>query len=291
MSIAFSGVGVGAIALLPWLQTIIDREGWRASCHMLGLLVLLLLAPLNLFLWRRPADIGLRPDGAADTAGTSDRHSPSNIVDPAWASIEWTLGRAMRTSRFWWVALAYFCALFAWYAVQVHQTTYLIEIGFSPLVAAWALGIVSVVAIPGQIGFGALSDRIGREWVWSAGCFGFTVCYAALIALEYAPSPLLLYLMVASQGFLGYALTSVMGPIVAEIFEGPHYGSIFGTINVALIGGGAAGPWVAGVIHDATRSYTAAFLLAIACCIVSATAVWIAAPRKVRLVPGRATML
>jgi hypothetical protein len=43
-----------------------------------------------------------------------------------------------------------------------------------------------------------------------------------------------------SQGFLGYALTSVMGPIVAEIFEGPHYGSIFGTITVALLGGGAA---------------------------------------------------
>jgi hypothetical protein len=34
----------------------------------------------------------------------------------------------------------------------------------------------------------------------------------------------------------------VMGPIVAEIFEGPHYGSIFGTIIVALIGGGAMGP-------------------------------------------------
>jgi MFS family permease len=290
MSIAFSGVGVGAIVLLPWLQTIIDREGWRASCHTLGLLVFLLLAPLNLFLWRRPADIGLLPDGGSDTAGTSDRQSPSNIVDPAWASIEWTLARAMRTSRFWWIALAYFCALFAWYAVQVHQTTYLIELGFSPLVAAWALGIVSVVAIPGQIGFGALSDRIGREWVWSAGCFGFAVCYAALIALEYVPSQLLLYLMVASQGFLGYALASVMGPIVAEIFEGPQYGSILGTINVALIGGGAAGPWVAGVIHDATRSYDAAFLLAIACCIVSATAVWIAAPSKVRLVPGRVTM-
>ena len=45
-----------------------------------------------------------------------------------------------------------------------------------------------------------------------------------------------------SQGFLGYALTSVMGPIVAEIFEVPHYGSIFGTITVALIGGGAMGP-------------------------------------------------
>ena len=46
-----------------------------------------------------------------------------------------------------------------------------------------------------------------------------------------------------------------MGPIVAEIFEGPHYGAIFGTITVALIGGGAAGPWMAGIVHDATGSY------------------------------------
>jgi MFS family permease len=52
--------------------------------------------------------------------------------------------------------------------------------------------------------------------------------------------------VVISQGFLGYALTSVMGPIVAEIFEGPHYGSIFGTITVALIGGGAMGALISG---------------------------------------------
>jgi MFS family permease len=132
-----------------------------------------------------------------------------------------------------------------------------------------------------------LSDRFGREWVWTAGCAGFAICYFALIALEHSPSNMLLYLMVISQGFLGYALTSVMGPIVAEIFEGPHYGSIFGTITVALIGGGAAGPWITGIIHDATGSYTLAFLLAIACCVVSAAAIWIAAPRKVRLVAGR----
>jgi cyanate permease len=58
---------------------------------------------------------------------------------------------------------------------------------------------------------------------------------------------------------------------------------------VALTGGGAAGPWIAGVIHDATGSYKLAFLLTIACCVVSAAAIWMAAPRKVRLVPGRAS--
>lgn len=287
ISIAFSGVGVGAIVLLPWLQSIILTDGWRASCWAIGLLVLLAVAPLNLLVRKRPEDIGLLPDGDARLPSAADKRQASNIVDPAWVAIEWTLARAVRTTRFWWIVLGYFCGLVAWYAVQVHQTKYLTEIGFTPLVAAWALGAVSVVGIPGQIILGGLSDRIGREWVWTAGCAGFAVCYAALIALEHAPSNVLLYLMVLSQGFLGYALTSVMGPIVAEIFEGPHYGSIFGTITVALIGGGAAGPWIAGVIHDATGSYRLAFFLAIGCCLTSAAAIWMAAPRKVRHVLGR----
>ena len=288
ISIAFSGVGIGAVVLLPWLQTIIVGDGWRAACRAMGVLVLLVVAPLNLIVRRRPQDVGLLPDGErrADGPGAATR-ATLQVVDPAWAAIEWTRARALRTARFWWICVAYFSALVAWYAVQVHQTKYLVEIGFTPMVAAWALGIVSVVGIPGQIGFGALSDRIGREWVWTVGCAGFAVCYLALIALEHSPSTELLYLMIVSQGLFGYAMTSVMAPIVAEIYEGPHYGSIFGMVTVALVGGGAAGPWIAGAIHDATGSYRPAFILAIACCVVSAAGVWIAAPRKVRRI-GRA---
>lgn len=288
ISLAFAGAGVGAIVLLPWLQSIILNEGWRTSCWAIGWLVVLVLAPLNLLVWKRPEEIGLQPDGVARATSASASRQASNIVDPVWVAVEWTLARAMRTARFWWIVFGYFCALIAWYAVQVHQTKYLTEIGFSPLVAAWALGAVSVVAIPGQIILGSLSDRIGREWIWTAGCAGFAVCYAALIGLEQTPSTALLYVMVFTQGFFGYALTSVMGPIVVEIFEGPHYGSIFGTISVALISGGAAGPWIAGIIHDATGSYRLAFVLIIGCCVASAAAIWLAAPRKVRAVPGRA---
>lgn len=287
VSLAFSGAGVGGIILLPWLQSIILRDGWQAACWIMGWLVLLVLAPLNLLVRKTPGEIGLEPDGDERPAARATSRHTAQIVDHAWVATEWTLARAMRTARFWWIVLAFFCALIAWYAVQVHQTKYLTEIGFTPIVAAWALGAVSVVAIPGQIILGALSDRIGREWIWTAGCAGFALSYAALIALETAPSMMLLYVMVFTQGFFGYALTSVMGAIVVEIFEGPHYGAIFGTITVALISGGAAGPWLAGVIHDATGSYRLAFGLVIGACIISAAAIWIAAPRKVRLVPGR----
>jgi MFS family permease len=286
ISIAFSGAGVGAIVLLPWLQTIILRDGWRASCTAMGLLVLLVVGPLTLLVRRAPQDIDLLPDGGSLVVRDAARNA-SNVVDPGWAAINWTLGRAVRTYRFWWIVLGYFCSMVAWYVVQVHQTKYLIDIGFAPLIAAWSLGMVAIVAIPGQIALGALSDRIGREWVWTMACGGFAVCYAALILLERAPSMPLLYLMVASQGFLGYAVTSVMGPIVAEIFEGPHYGAVFGAATMALTGGGAAGPWMAGLIHDMTGSYRLAFLVVIALCGVSAAAIWLAAPRKVRLVPGR----
>lgn len=289
ISIAFAGAGVGAILLLPWLQRIILNEGWRASCVAMGFVVLLVITPLAMFVRKSPADVGQCPDGDKMSLDVPATRNAVVVVDPAWAATEWTLARAARTARFWWITLGYFLALIAWYAVQVHQTKYLMEVGFSPVVAAWALGAVSIVAIPGQILLGALSDRIGREWVWTVGCLGFAISYAALLALEQVQSNVLLYTMVFAQGFLGYALTSVMGPIVAEIFEGPHYGAIFGTITIALIGGGAVGPWMAGAVHDVTGSYRFAFLLIIGCCLISAGAIWMAAPRGVRLVPGRST--
>jgi sugar phosphate permease len=287
MSLAFSGVGVGSIILLPWLQTLIGRAGWRAACWALGILVFVMLAPLNLLLKRRPEDLGLEPDGDDSARNRATTGQRTNVVDAAWVAVDWTLGRAMRTARFWWIALGYFFGLFAWYAVQIHQTKYLVEIGFSPIDAAWALGFVSLAGIPGQIALGHLSDRVGREWVWTAGSLGFAVCYLTLLLLRHAPTMPLLYVMVVSQGMLGYGLTSVIGAIPAEIFQGRHYGTIFGTLMLASIVGGAAGPWLTGALHDATGSYTAAFWIAIGGSAFSALAIWLAAPRHVRAVAGR----
>jgi MFS family permease len=287
MSLAFSGVGVGSIILLPWLQTLIERAGWRTACWALAILILAVLAPLNMLLARRPEDLGLEPDGDPSSRDAVVAPRATNVVDAEWAAVEWTLARAVRTARFWWIAVGYFGGLFSWYAVQIHQTKYLIEIGFGATDAAWALGFVSLIAIPGQIALGQLSDRFGREWVWTAGCVGFVVCYVALLLLRQAPTPALLYVMVVAQGILGYGLTSVIGAIPAEIFQGPHYGSIFGTLMLASIGGGAAGPWLTGALHDATGSYALAWWIAIGFSALSALAIWLAAPRAVRAVAGR----
>jgi MFS family permease len=286
MGIAFAGVGIGSVTLLPWVQHMIEQTGWRTACTAIGILVLLVLAPINLLVRKRPEDIGLEPDGDAASSATLAK-PVSNIVDPVWAGTDWTLPRALATSRFWWIALGYFCGLYIWYAVQVHQTKFLLDIGFSPGVGVWALGVVSLLGVPGQILLGHISDRVGREWIWTASCAGFAICFAALIGLKYAPTLLLVYLMVFAQGALGYGLTSIMGAVVLEIFQGRHYGSIFGTIMLAGLAGGAAGPWVTGFLHDLTGSYTLAFAIGIAVSLLSAIAIWQAGPGKIRAVAGR----
>jgi len=285
MGIAFAGVGIGSVTLLPWVQYVIEQTGWRTACTSMGLMVLIVLAPIDLLLRKRPDDIGLRPDG--DAAPHASAKPVSNIVDPVWAGTDWTLPRALRTARFWWIALGYFCGLYMWYAVQVHQTKFLIDIGFSANVGVWALGVVSLLGIPGQIVLGHASDRIGREAIWAIASLGFAICYAALVALKYEPSLWLVYLMVLTQGALGYGLTSIMGAVVLEIFQGPHYGSIFGTIMIAALAGGAAGPWVTGLLHDITGDYTIAFAIGIAVSLLSAFAIWQASPGKVRAVAGK----
>ena len=56
---------------------------------------------------------------------------------------------------------------------------------------------------------------------------------------------------------------------------------------LSALAGGAAGPWVTGVLHDALGDYTLAFWVGVGVSAVSAFAVWRAAPRQVRAVAGK----
>jgi len=292
IGVAFSGVGMGSILLLPWVQRLISQAGWRHACLVLAILLLVTLLPLNLVFPRcRPEEIGLRPDGDPPDRAGEEPSARDAIVDPTWAATEWTVWTALKTARFWWLCVAYYSGLYIWYAVQVHQTKYLLDIGFPPSQAASALGLVGFTGMIGQIALGHLSDRLGREWIWTLSSLGFCLCYALLLVLPAAPQPLLLYSMVGMQGLLGHGLAAVFGAIPSEVFSGKRYGTIFGTLNVASNAGAACGPWITGLLYDATGTYAPAFVLAMAMSLVSILAMWVAAPRKVRVVAGQIARL
>ena len=288
IGIAFSGVGTGAILLLPGVGWVIDQAGWREACLAIAIAVALII-PLNIMFQRkRPEDVGLLADGEDHGIDKTGKPSPDPVVDKAWVETNWTLALAARTARFWWIVVAYFTSLFVWYAVLVHQTAYLIEVGFDSQTAAAALGLVGLFGIAGQIGIGGLSDRIGREWGWTIGNLGFMACSGTLILLASGPSQILLYAMVITQGMLGFGLASIFGAVTAEIFSGPRFASIFAMTSLTGNVGAGIGPWVMGYIYDVEGSYLPAFWLCIGMSSISIIAIWLASPRKVRLVAGRA---
>ncbi|MEQ9125664.1 MAG: MFS transporter, partial [Alphaproteobacteria bacterium] len=225
-------------------------------------------------------DIGLLPDGVAappPAIANEDRPPPSEGPSSR---------EATRTPAFWFLAIATFGMLWNWYAAQVHQTQFLLDVGFDSDMAALALAFVSAGGVFGQIFGGWLSDRIGREGAWSVGCLGFAVCFLCFILLgrnpAAAPNEALLWAMVAAQGLIGYGLTAVYASAPADLFQGRNYSTIFGILSVFSSLGGGAGPYVTGRAFDLEGSYETAFMIAIGWCLISTVAMWMAAPRRAR---------
>jgi nitrate/nitrite transporter NarK len=99
------------------------------------------------------------------------------------------------------------------------------------------------------------------------------------------------YLMVTAQGFLGYGMSAVYSALPLELFQGKQYGAIAGMLSVASSLGAGLGPWVTGALYDRTGSYTQAFEIGVILSLVSIICIWLAAPRKVRVVAGQVARL
>ena len=104
MGIAFSGVGVGSIILFPLVQYSIELDGWRFTSIIIGVSLFAILVPLNLIFQRKsPNDLGLEPDGEIEKEELDDTDEKavkdSRIVDHDWVNTEWTLLKAIKTTK------------------------------------------------------------------------------------------------------------------------------------------------------------------------------------------------
>jgi MFS family permease len=124
-------------------QLLVSGMGWRNAYLLLGG-VLAVLVPLAAFLPQRERE----PTTA-----------PGTLVAPR----DWTLAEAAGTWQFWVLSLVYMLTSIGSFLVSLHQMAFATEVGFDPLYAATALGLGALLALPGVIVTGTLSDHIGRE--------------------------------------------------------------------------------------------------------------------------------
>jgi len=276
-------------------QRIISSIGWRSAYGVLAAIVVVAILPLVAFVIRRtPQDKGQLPDGVAgNLKGKGSNEAGYNradllIADKEWAATEWTLGRAFKANRFWFMFSSRFCFGFLVNLIMGHQPIYCQDVGFSAAFAAAVFGLSGFTLVVGNL-CGFISDRIGREVTYTIGMVGIVIGIFILMTAT-ASQPWLLYLYVIFWGlFLGVA-----GPAAfatqADLFSfgGRRYGAINGFFIFGYGIGGMIGPWLGGYIFDVSKSYDLAFIIVIIASIASCIFLWLAAPRKVRLVAGKA---
>ena len=293
LGLAMAGVGVGMLIVPPVMQHLISCHNWRYAYQVLAIIVLLII-PINLFFQRRdPQQIGLQADGlirAPDQTSSIETETRENalIVDPNWTATEWTSSKAVKTRRFWYLAAGFFLGPFAIQGVLLHAVAGLVDGGMTTRMAALTFGFLGICGSVGKITLGFFGDRWNRETANTIGMAAATLGVLALAGMKLLPQ-LLPYIFAAGFGF-GYGAAAPLFPsIAADIFQGRHFGRIFGLLSLNLGFGGAAGAWFSGLIFDQTGSYSTAFIFDIIALWLSCLCFWLAAPRLIRLSRGRKT--
>jgi len=278
--IAVSGMGLGTFLFVPISQHFIALWGWRCAFVVLGVLVLIILLPLNtMFLRHKPEELGLKSDGLKEEKSFSAKGIEKGSSN--WSEIEWTIKKVLGTGRFWALVAFPFLAVIGVYIVLVHHVKFLVDMGIDTMTAAFIFALAGFISTFFRVFWGWLSDRIGREKTYTIGILCICIGVASLLLLDARPEKSFMYSFSIFFG-IGWGVTAPMFmSVAADLFKGRMFGLIYGIVEGAIGIGGAFGAWVAGYIFDTTQTYQGAFVLAIIVFILSCLFIWLAAPRNI----------
>jgi MFS family permease len=271
MSMPYAAIGVGMLTVPPLTQLLLHSYDWRLTHQILGGSVLVLLPLVMLLPLQRM------------TAGSPEWRRARGIAAHHAGRI-WTIGRAVRTSAFWGLFVAYFSTSVAAYSVLPHSVAYLVERGFDPLVAAGAFGFAGALSAIGILAVGWLSDRFGRRQTATISYLSTMTGIAALALVSVFPTMVLVYAFVCFFGLMQGARGPIVVAMVAQLFRG-GVGAVYGTLSIAQGVGAALGSWGSGLLYELTGSYMTSFMLGICGAAIGLASFWVVKSLREESVP------
>ncbi len=249
------GAGLGGLICAPAAALVISHFGWRTAFLGIGILIWVVVIPLSLVVRERPEDMGLRPDGDPPDQDSD----PGRQGEPASAaaSSDYTLKQALASSAFWIIALTFFFSSLSHSVVFVHAIPALTDAGISAEMAAFSVGLLTVVSIAGRLSFGYLGDFVDKRYLF---LFAYILQGGGVLILMIAQEMRTVYLFVAVFGVGFGATVPLLASIRADYFGRAALGKIQGFMSPVTMVAGATGPVSAGYLFDTTGSYDSAFL-------------------------------
>ena len=229
--IASAGIGAGTVAVPLAATALIGALQWRGALQALAGGVLLLGFSATLLLKRAPA--------ATATAGA--------------AVAGHTLRQALATPQFRWLYGMAVLASPSMFIPFAHVSAAARDLGVGDARAVGLVGLIGIGSLVGRFAIGALADRVGRTRtlalsqaamglsyvLWGgAGGYPMMASFALLLGLTYG------------------GIVSLMPALCMDLFGAKAVSAIIGTLYTGAAFGNLLGPWLAGLVFDATRSYS-----------------------------------
>jgi sugar phosphate permease len=263
MGIAYVGIGVGGM-IVPWVVYFLNRQfGWRVSIRLLSLLFAVVMLSALLLVKRRPADLGLLPDG-------DDKPSDAATDKPLTIG----LSSVVRTSAFWLLAAGSVLSISAIGGVIQNLALYIADIRPKAEVEFTKTTISSITlmsSVAGRLTMGWMADRYTKKYVMLV-----TYCLVGLsiplliLAQDYPP---LLYVFAVTFGF-GLGADYMLIPLMAaECFGLAALSRVLGIIIMSDAVGEALMPYLVAYFRDSTGSYAGGFAFATGLAMLGAVAI------------------
>lgn len=257
LGIALGTGGAGGIFMGPSIIAFINAYGWRAAYLAISLLVLVFAVIIpGILIRNKPEDLGQTPDGPAHSKNPADDHKPIKPAVSYKTPVDFTTREAVRT-RCLWLLIAYYCMnMLAMNALMAHQVNYLRDIGFSAIIASFALSVMVGVMTFSQFGTGFLGMKFNIHsiaiWAEVLKAIGIVI----LVSTRSLPF-VFVYMIVLGLSF-GAMLVTMMN-ILPNYFGISHYPSIMGFARLFFAIIGSFGAPIAGYVRDKTDSFLPAF--------------------------------
>jgi MFS family permease len=274
LAIMLAGLGHTIAAMtLPLLNTrLIRLFGWRGAFRYLGFGIWIIYIPIALlFLFNRPEELSLYPDGEKKDSGKEAGDKPAEAPS-------FTQTQAMSTAPFWLLAFAIFQFAMIGTAIGFHYISIMSEQGFSEVFAAKVMSVSPLAGIVSMVTIGLTLDKIKKpQLVLAAACLVQAMAY---FILAFPMTSSLAYIRSAIGGSSGAVLMLSGGVLKPYLFGRRHLGGVAGAMAVITVIGSALGPVIYGLVFDVIGGYRYLLLLSSILPVLAAvSSIWIRNPK------------
>jgi MFS family permease len=274
MGLVAMATPLGSAALSLVYQFFVTNYGWRSAFLALGItLWLLVVIPGLIFLRRRPEDLGLLPDGAAQLPLLGRSANNVTVDRSGDAEYNWRRADAARSATLWFLVAGAFLSAIGTGGVAFHMAAYMTDGTLDPTVAA---SVVSVMALSGAFGnglWGALAERFHPRRLNVATML---VAAASVALLMQVRSALTAYLFALLFGLNARGAGVLMQVLIASYFGRRSFGAISSILDPFHKGGLGLGALFAGLAFDYTGDYQAIFAIFMVSYLVAALLIFLA---------------